>query len=86
MECPKCGFENPQGAKYCQKCANIFYSASSQSTQGPVTPSDYQPKIKVVPTIELEGIIYKKGVMKKITLIIVLVLLIGSLSFAGYYY
>jgi len=26
MICPKCGFQNPDGAKFCQKCANIFES------------------------------------------------------------
>ncbi len=48
MQCPKCGFNNPVSAKFCERCANIFYSAPSQPSQGPAT-SNYEPKIQVMP-------------------------------------
>jgi hypothetical protein len=86
MQCPKCGFNNPENAKYCQKCANIFGSAPSQPSQSPAVLSDHQPNIQVMSPDVSEGIKYRNRSAKKIILIVILILLIGGLAFAGYYY
>jgi len=56
MDCPKCGFNNPGGAKYCQKCAKIFEPAKeikkpevqtmSKEHQPSSSPSLYDQRVR----------------------------------------
>lgn len=45
MRCTKCGFENPDDAKFCQKCANIFAS-SNQFNQTNIEAAPQQEPMK----------------------------------------
>lgn len=74
MQCPKCGFNNPDGAKFCQKCANVF-SANVESNSEQILHQQNNLD-------ENQG--SKK--IKTIILVIVCVLIISGLGFAGYYY
>jgi pSer/pThr/pTyr-binding forkhead associated (FHA) protein len=37
MHCPECGFVNPEGANYCQKCGAFLPEAESQGSGGDTT-------------------------------------------------
>ena len=41
MHCPECGFVNPEGANYCQKCGAFLAEARGES-HGPDTTEVYQ--------------------------------------------
>ena len=59
MQCPECGFENAEGANYCQKCG--AYLGRSEGTEEPSTltykiaeTGDFQP-IDIDRVVEEEG-------------------------------
>jgi len=51
MQCPKCGFQNPPDAKYCQRCANIFVSPDQSKNE---SNQSNEPKIEVMPQHQRE--------------------------------
>ncbi|MFH1890804.1 MAG: hypothetical protein ABIJ91_04560 [Candidatus Kuenenbacteria bacterium] len=95
MQCPKCGFENSSDAKYCEKCANVFVSSNKFNQSN-------EPKIEVMPQTHLPGqegdkyqgltpshehIKKHKSKSFKIIIFILLgILIVGGLVYAGYYY
>ncbi|MBU4360310.1 hypothetical protein KKA66_00415, partial [Patescibacteria group bacterium] len=86
MLCPKCGFENPSDAKYCQKCANVFSSHQNLNHNSNIN-SDIQTMPRESILIEKEATKKPKNKnFKKIIIIIFGVIFVGVLAFAGYYY
>lgn len=73
MQCTKCGFDNPDDVKFCQKCANVFSNDTENSSeqnlhqQNNLDENQESKKIKII-------------------LLITGILIVGGLGFAGYYY
>ena len=74
MQCTKCGFDNPDDAKFCQKCANVFLNDIQVSSEQNLHKQNNL------------GESQKPKKLKTIIAIMIGVLIIGGLSIAGYYY
>ena len=55
MKCPKCQFENPKGAKFCNECGQNFYS----SPNAPLNALSFEEKLEKIQRYLPQGLTKK---------------------------
>ncbi len=74
MQCIKCGFDNPNDAKFCNKCSNIFSNVTNNTSEQNLHQENNLNENQ------------KQKNLKIIISVITGVLIISGLSYTGYYY
>jgi len=91
-QCPKCGFQNPPDAQFCQKCANVFSSSNTPNNESKIQsmPDKYLSEQQSIGDKDLnsqhEHIEKHKMKSFKIIIFVLLgIIIVGGLAYAGYF-